>query len=141
MSDDTGIGRVKLKIDATPNVVIDYMLSDGGAPAGLLIKYGRDIVFEPPDPAPNPQPQHGKPRMDYPRYSVVLPDSISMVAAAAVFAANFEQRRSVIYSYDDAGQGDLSDVTVELHGLPDARHAEFTEWYARNYPGVKVIFS
>jgi len=60
MSDDTGIGRVKLKIDATPNVIIDYMLNDGGAPAGLLIKYGRDIVFEPPDPAPNPQPQHGK---------------------------------------------------------------------------------
>ena len=135
------MSHVKLAIDADPDVVIDYMLNPDGADSGLLIKYGRGIEFAPPEPAPNPQPQRGKPRIDYPRYSVVLPESISLSDAMAIFAANYPQRRSVIYSYDDAGQGDLSDVTAELKSLPEERHAESTEWYTRNYPGVKVIFS
>ena len=99
----------------------------------VVLHYGMDVSFEVIAP-------RGKPRLDYPRYSIVLHAGITKDEALKIFAENFEKRRSVIYSYDDAGVGDLSDVTAELINV-GTRQSEFRAWYALNYPGVKVIFN
>lgn len=135
------MSRVKLRIDADPGVVIDYKLNPLGHPSGLIIQYGHDIAFAPPEPAP-PVAQRGKPRIDYARVYCVIPQDATEDRAIEIFREGWRAgKRTIGGSNDDAGIGDLSDRTAILYDIPDERHAEFTEWYARNYPGVKVIFS
>ena len=110
---------------------------DGMAPNSVLVLVGRDVA-----PIVEEIRQY-PPRAPYVKHCVVLPGDVTKPQAQAVFDANFDRRRSVIYSYDDAAAfyGYLPDITAELIGISADRRQAFVDWYAGNYPGVKVVFA
>ena len=93
------------------------------------------------EPEPEPEPCRGAPREQYERTYHVLPPDATLEQASSVFKrAGFNKKRTVGYSYDDAGVGDLDDRTAVLWGIPDVARAEYSDWYDKWYPGVEVKF-
>ncbi len=82
----------------------------------------------------------GQPRLQYQRVYQVLHDSLTPVQARAVFQASLGQKRTVGWSFDDAGIGDLDDRRVEIFGAPQADWPELVDWYETHYAGVTVTF-
>jgi len=82
----------------------------------------------------------GAPRTDYKRVYNVIPPSATEGQAVAIFLDGWRRAHETSGgSYDDAGHGALSDKTARLHGVTNM-DAEFINWYARHYPGTKLIF-
>lgn len=98
------------------------------------------VIIE--EPKPEPEPCRGTPReQQYARTYHVLPLGATWEQASGVFKrAGFDEKRTVGYSYDDAGVGDLDDRTAVLWGIPDVARAEYSDWYDKWYPGVEVKF-
>lgn len=84
-----------------------------------------------------------KPRTDYKRHVVVLPDYVTLEQAKQVLEETFNDRISIEYSYDDGMFGpDLSDKTAELKGrrVYD-RKDEFDGFRDDHYPTTKLKYS
>ena len=93
-----------------------------------------------PPPIEPPITDIGLPRIDYARTVFVAPQEADRAAWLAICEAAYANRRSVGFSYDDAGIGALSKKTAVLYGIPLERQAEFLAWYETYYPGTAVLF-
>ena len=82
----------------------------------------------------------GSPREKYVREFWVLPQTIGPAVYNAIAAQAFAEKRTIGFSYDDAGIGALDDKTAVLFGIPHAEKQTFLDWYAKHYPCVTVIF-
>lgn len=83
----------------------------------------------------------GYPRKQYARTVNVLPHDATWKQASEIFRREgIVGKQTVGYSYDDAGLGDLDDRTAVLWGIPDFARTEYSDWYDKWYPGVKVEF-
>lgn len=58
----------------------------------------------------------------------------------AVAAKAFAEKRTIGFSYDDAGIGALENKTAVLYGIPLSERQIFVDWYAEHYPCVSVVF-
>ena len=104
-----------------------------------------------PQPQPNPNPidppaegedMNCKPRVPYAREYFVVPQSITLERYLEICEQAFNGRKTVAFSYDDAGHAPgVSSNTVVLYDIPAARHQEFIDWYATHYPGTAVFFA
>jgi murein DD-endopeptidase MepM/ murein hydrolase activator NlpD len=103
------------------------------------------IFFDDPrleEVAPTPPPNDPcQPREVYSRVYVVLPQHATAEQFAAVAKQFHGQRRTIGFSYDDAGHGPgLTSRTAILLGIPDNERQLFIDWYAEHYPGTAVQF-
>lgn len=119
-----------------PGVAIDYMPYPPGPDNGLLVLYGPQIAFADVEA----QARRGDPRIDYARVYVDLPQDVTEDRAVEVFRENFPYRRTVGFSLDDSGIGNLSDRTSIIYDVPEAGRLALIAWFDLYYPGVKVIF-
>jgi hypothetical protein len=95
----------------------------------------------PDDPPPPPPPCRGEPRIQYHRVSHVAKPSTTLQQWLAMAEEAYPERRSITFSYDDAGVGDLDRRTAVLVGLDTAQEREtYTSWYETHYPGVTLEF-
>lgn len=53
----------------------------------------------------------------------------------------YANKRTVGFSADDAGIGELYDKTADLIGYAENDHQVMRDWYATNYPGTNVVFT
>jgi hypothetical protein len=117
------------------DLIVSYQLHPEAPRNGLLILYGIDVAFVPPE-------QRGRPRTDYARTYCVIPQDASEERAVEIFRQNWCQaKRTCGGSFDDAGVGDLSDRTAVLYDVPESRHLAMLAWYEVYYPSVKVVFA
>lgn len=114
-----------------------------------LVAAGVEVDDEPPPPPPPEEECKGLPRVDYRRELWVLTDGMSEADETKVFKEARKVkliggvpigRYTVGWSFDDAGIGDLSDKNAVIWNLDESRQHEFTDWYAKYYPGTKVSF-
>lgn len=82
----------------------------------------------------------GIPRVGYSRTYQLIHNNVADEDAVKIFRVARELRRTVGWSADDAGIGDLDDRTVEVFGWPSSEHVALVDWYATHYPGVSVLF-
>jgi hypothetical protein len=91
--------------------------------------------------APPPPGDPCLPRVAYSRTYVVLPQAATAEQFAEVAKQYHGQRRTIGFSYDDAGHGPgLTSRTAILLGIPDNERQLFIDWYAEHYPGTAVQF-
>lgn len=99
-----------------------------------------ELVKE-PDPEPDPEPPEcrGKPREQYQRTYILLPQSaeVEWWTAAAEFA--HENENTVGSSADDAGIGDLDYRRIIAINPQLVGDGLTQEWYDEFYPGVEFI--
>lgn len=104
----------------------------------------------PPTPEPPPPVATVQPRAPYGRHMLVVPQDATLEQWLDVCRDAYANRRTVGFSYDDAGYGapsdkvtikPLSGCTAVLYRIPAARRAEFLAWYATHYPGTVVQFA
>ena len=100
-----------------------------------------------PDPTEPPTPPDGedmecKPRVPYAREYYVVPQDATMARYLEVAQQAFAGRKTLAFSYDDAGHapGVISNTAV-LYDIPADKEQEFIDWYATHYPGTVVIFA
>ena len=93
---------------------------------------------EPPDPVD--EPCRGTPRQQYSRVYQLLHESLDLEQAERVFRAALPTRRTVGWSADDAGIGDLDNRSANIFSWPAAEQQLLADWYAEHYPGVVVEF-
>jgi hypothetical protein len=99
-------------------------------------------VLEDPEP-PKPEPPiecRGLPREQYKREYWVLNNNMTEEQEKAVFDFARQEKRTIGWSYDDAGIGDLDNITAVLWNIDENLHQVFLDWYAEHYPGVVVEF-
>jgi hypothetical protein len=123
---DLPAGTAQLKIEWRCN----YPLANNG------------IFFDDPELVEvETMPDPCQPRELYSRVYVVLPQSATKEQFAAVAQQYHGQKRTIGFSYDDAGFGpNLTSRTAILLGIPDAQKQTFVDWYAEHYPGTAVQF-
>lgn len=81
----------------------------------------------------------GEPRVQYKREYWVLPNcGLDRYLQACERA--YADRRTIGFSYDDAGVGALQDKKAVLLDIPEIERQKFIDWYDTNYPGTKVEF-
>ncbi len=90
-------------------------------------------------PAADPQYQ-GQPREQYNRTVLVAPAETSLTAWLAICEEAYADRRTVSFSYDDAGIGDLRQKNAILYDIADQEKQLFLSWYKDHYPGTAVTF-
>jgi len=92
----------------------------------------------PAESAPVPAPTgRGAPRVPYGRTYVLLPPTANSAWAEAAMRGGFDARRTVGFSADDAGIGDLNErrvIAVNPHHWVNELTAA---WFDEHYPGVK----
>jgi hypothetical protein len=81
-------------------------------------------------------------RVPYDRVMYVLPATVSKARFNEITTLAYENdKRSVSFSYDDAGIGDgLRSKTAILVDIPDSQHAAFDAFYHQWYPDTKVEY-
>ena len=90
---------------------------------------------------PPPTECRGLPRTDYARIYNVIPENATEERAVEIFVEGWRRSKETAGgSYDDAGIGDLPDITVNLHDIPVDLRPDFTDFYTEHYPGVKIKF-
>jgi len=118
-----------------------------------------DYILAHPDPEPGLPPTptlRGTPRLQYARTYNVVPANDPMLdahqpltldvtgneeRAIRIFLKGWRRGRETTGgSYDDAGVGDLDQRYANLWDIPDSRHPEFSQWFAKHYPGVGLTF-
>ena len=104
----------------------------------LPVEPGIEPPLEPPvEPLPEPRSGRGAPRAQYSRTYVLLPPTADSVWAEAAMGGSFDTRRTVGYSADDAGIGDLDDrrvIAVNPHHWLNELTAD---WFEEHYPGTR----
>jgi len=83
----------------------------------------------------------GRPREQYARTYWCVPQDISLELYLKLAEQAWAERRTLGFSYDDAGMGDLNTRTAVLFNLPEGEQARFRSWFDLHYPGVSVSFS
>ena len=99
-----------------------------------------DPVEEPEPPAqpPSPTPSgRGAPRVQYSRTYVLLPPTADSVWAEAAMRGSFDTRRTVGFSADDGGIGDLDDRRVIAVNPHHWLHELTADWFETHYPGSR----
>jgi hypothetical protein len=102
------------------------------------------VEWQPGEPEPPPEPPppcRGLPREQYNRTVLVIPPTYSLAQAHSVLDAAWANKRTIGFSYDDAGIGDLDGRTARLYGIAEDKRQEFIDWYDTHYPGVVVEFA
>lgn len=121
-----------------------YKIQQLIAPVGsLTVNNTFDDPPTPPDPEPEPEPEpdcHGLPRVPYARTYFVVPQDATLAEFLAICEAAYPNRRTVGFSHDDAGIGDLDDKTAVLYGITTELHQIYLDWYDAWYPGTAVVF-
>jgi murein DD-endopeptidase MepM/ murein hydrolase activator NlpD len=103
--------------------------------------YWDDVALEIVEPAPEPDPPMGLPRVQYPRaYNVVPPDTSPDKAAEIFLDGWIRSKETAGGSYDDAGIGDLENKTANLHLIPADDRREYIDFYAEHYPNTRIRF-
>jgi hypothetical protein len=109
-----------------------------GVEAPVPIDAGEEPPPAPPTVPPTPSPANrGAPRIQYGRTYVLLPPTADSVWAEAAMRGGFDARRTVGFSADDAGIGDLDErrvIAVNPHHWLNELTAD---WFGEHYPGVK----
>ena len=106
--------------------------------AAFVADYMANIP-DPPDPPPPPT-NPGDPRVQYNRTVLVTPAQTPLETWLAICEEAYADRRTVSFSYDDAGLGNLKNKTAVLYDLDDSQHDQFTNWYKTHYPGTAVTY-
>jgi murein DD-endopeptidase MepM/ murein hydrolase activator NlpD len=109
-----------------------------------MTEYSLTAVF--PDPEPPTPPNGGdmdcNPRVSYTREYYVLPQDATMARYLEVAQQAFAGRKTLAFSYDDAGHAPgVSSNTAVLYDIPADKQQEFVDWYAEHYPATQVIFA
>lgn len=86
-----------------------------------------------------PASGRGSPRVQYAREYWVVHSQASLAQFRSVASAGYSGRKTVGFSYDDAGIGDLDRRTVVVWGN-EFPESTLRAWYDRYYPGVVVSF-
>lgn len=99
----------------------------------------------PPEPEPDPPEENGEcrgtPRVQYGRHYYLIDSSVPDHLAVEIFEEAYqEKRRTVGWSFDDAGIGDLDHREVTILGAPEEKRDLYTGWFAEHYPGVQVDY-
>lgn len=89
---------------------------------------------------PPPPSCRGVPREQYARVYRVVPGHVDLPVREAMYIQAARDNITIGPSYDDAGLGDLDNRTAELYGINTVDRQTFIDWYAKHYPGVKVVF-
>lgn len=82
----------------------------------------------------------GLPREEYNRTFWVLPQDVEPAVYMKIAAQALAQKRTLGFSYDDAGIGALENKTAVLYGIPLSDQQRFADWYAEHYPCTTVVF-
>jgi hypothetical protein len=82
----------------------------------------------------------GLPREPYKRNYWVLPHSTEEDAYMAMAAQAFAEKRTLGFSYDDAGIGALENKTAVLYSIPPSEQQTYVDWFAEHYPCTKIFF-
>ncbi|HSH00900.1 MAG TPA: hypothetical protein VLL52_00185 [Anaerolineae bacterium] len=85
-------------------------------------------------------PNRGAPRVQYERTYHLIHNSVDEATAITIFRDARNKGRTVGFSADDAGIGDLDVRHVEVYGWPSNEHQALRDFYATNYPGVDITF-
>ena len=86
-----------------------------------------------------PPSGRGAPRVQYAREYWVVHSQASSAQFRSVASSGFSGRKTVGFSYDDAGIGDLDRRTVVVWGNEFPQQT-LLNWYNQHYPGVVVSF-
>lgn len=98
------------------------------------------IFDDNPPPPPPPDGCPGYPREQYARTYWCLPHETELNTFLDICRQAYTLRRTVGFSYDDAGVGALDEKTVVLYGITPEKHGEFIDWYQQHYPGTVIEF-
>lgn len=99
------------------------------------------VITDPPEITP--VPGNGEPRVQYERTYWVLYDDGTLTESQVRILAGIaydENRRTLGYSFDDAGIGNLDVRNVVVWGYPQNNINTILDWYRRYYGGVTVTF-
>ena len=99
--------------------------------------YWDNVVLEVIDEEEEPCSDRGKPREQYSRTYLLLPQTADKEWALAAVTATHRFRYTVGYSADDAGIGDLDDKRVIVVN-PSEWPGDIFEFFSTYYPGTKV---
>ncbi len=91
-------------------------------------------------PVPPEEECRGTPRTQYRRVYQLLHESVGLEQAVQIFKNSITPRRTVGWSADDAGIGDLDRRKVNLFDWPAAEQQAISDWYEEYYPGVTIEF-
>lgn len=80
------------------------------------------------------------PRVDYRRVYWLAPQNATEEEWLELCRLAYAERRTVGFSADDAGIGDLSDKTAVIYNLPVADEAAYRAFYDTHYPGTSLEF-
>jgi hypothetical protein len=134
----TGTHTLVFGSDMGSRVICWTRLQVGGEEAVPTVERGEGTEAGLPLGSSRPGPAAGgPPRLQYTRTYVLLPPTADAEWAAAAMRGSFDARRTVGFSADDAGVGDLEERRV-IAVNPHHWHQELTaDWFADHYPGVK----
>ncbi len=79
----------------------------------------------------------GAPRVQYRRTYVLLPPTADSVWAEAAMRGSVDTQRTVGFSADDAGIGDLDDRRVIAVNPHHWRNELTADWFEEHYPGIR----
>ena len=103
----------------------------------------------PPPPPPKPEPPKpeppvipdGLPRLQYSRDFWVVPEGVSEEEYLRICKLAFSGRKTVGFSYDDAGIGALAKKRAMLFGIPENEKDIYQDWFEQHYPGTSILYS
>lgn len=107
-------------------------------------EYSLTATFPDPDPIdpPGENDMDCNPRVPYARENYVVPQDATMARYLEVAQQAFAGRKTITFSYDDAGHAPgVSSNTAVLYDIPAEKEQEFIDWYAEHYPETQVIFA
>lgn len=84
------------------------------------------------------EPSYKGPRVQYSREYWVAPNSYSKEKFLDLCALAFDEKRTVGFSFDDAGIGELNNKKAVLIDMN--KSDEFINWYDTHYPGTTIEF-
>ncbi len=98
--------------------------------------YWDKVALKKVDDDDTPPPEgRGQPRMQYERTYILLPQNCGEAWALAAVEGGHAERRTVGYSADDAGIGDL-DVRKVIAVNPDEWPSDLEAFFNQYYPGI-----
>ena len=83
----------------------------------------------------------GRPREQYRRTYWLVDDAVDIADYLKLAEQAWEKKRTLGFSYDDAGIGALEKKTAVLFNVPANKHDGLRRWFGENYPGVNLAFT
>lgn len=101
-----------------------------------VVKTYEPAPVEPP--VEPPENNLGLPRVQYKRVYYCMPQETTLERWLEVCREAFDNKRTVGFSYDDAGIGALDDKHAIIYDVTDEQL--FVDWYNEHYPGTQLEF-